>query len=108
VYGPDARSGWSVFHKQGRGTVGGSRRVDFDPPVRAGTEPDARGFLEPGDVAFWTAGHAIASDFGPMPVSRGAEIRLASPGGVFARTPGEATPPRGAGAGSRVRVGTGA
>ena len=78
--------------------------VYFDTPVRADTEPDAREVMEPGDIAFWPAGHAIAIGFGPTPVSRGDEIRLASLANVFARTPDDVTLLRGVRAGARVRV----
>ncbi len=58
--------------------------VYFAAPVAVALEDDARDVMQPGDIAYWPPGKALAIGFGPTPVSRGDEIRLASPSNVFA------------------------
>lgn len=62
--------------------------VYFDTEISVPRETDARQVVEPGTVAFWTDGDALALPYGPTPISRGDECRLASPCNVLGRLDG--------------------
>lgn len=63
--------------------------VYFDTGVSVSRETDARQVVEPGTVAFWTDGDALALPYGPTPISRGTECRLASPCNILGRLDGD-------------------
>ncbi|WP_435270417.1 cyclophilin-like fold protein [Streptomyces sp. 1222.5] len=66
------------------------KEVYFDTGVSVSRETDAQEVVDPGTVAFWTDGDALALPYGPTPISRGAECRLASPCNVLGSVDGDA------------------
>ncbi|WP_406443875.1 cyclophilin-like fold protein [Streptomyces sp. NBC_01613] len=63
--------------------------VYFDTGVSVPRETTAQQVVDPGTVAFWTDGDALALPYGPTPISRGAECRLASPCNLLGRFDGD-------------------
>ena len=58
--------------------------IYFDTPLNIDLDTNARSVIEYGEIAFWSAGSAIAIGYGKTPASLGNEIRLISPANVWA------------------------
>ncbi|MEV6207433.1 cyclophilin-like fold protein [Kitasatospora sp. NPDC051914] len=78
--------------------------VYFDAGLSVPREPDAAQVVEPGTVAFWTDGGSLALPFGPTPISRDGECRLASPCNLLGALDGDPAVLRSVRDGDAVRV----
>ncbi|MBC7233098.1 MAG: hypothetical protein H5T68_07665 [Chloroflexi bacterium] len=64
--------------------------IYFSIPVQL-QEENAQAVVSSGDLGYWPPGCAFCIFFGPTPVSRGKEIRPASPVNIFGRVVGDPT-----------------
>ena len=78
---------WGALPVSARADTWGDE-IYFDLDVTAGLE-SLREVVEAGDLGFWPPGRAFCIFFGPTPMSRGGEIRPASPVSVVGRIAGD-------------------
>ena len=77
--------------------------IYFAIPVHL-DEEDAQEVVDMGDLGYWPPGHAFCIFFGRTPMSRGNEIRPASPVNVFGKIEGDAKAFTRVSSGTQVRL----
>ena len=77
---------WRALPIEARAETWGDE-IYFPIPVKMGEE-NSQETVELGDLGYWPPGNSFCIFFGPTPVSRGDEIRPASPVNVFGRVAG--------------------
>ena len=101
-----ARAIWEALPIKGRANCWGDE-IYFSIPVSL-EEEDAQGVVGMGDLGYWPPGTAFCLFFGPTPMSRGQEIRPASPVNVFGRIIGDPTVLKQVASGAEIAVEEGA
>lgn len=84
-----AQAIWDALPIKSRGNRWGEE-IYFSIPLNLEPE-NAREVVDVGDLGYWPPGTAFCIFFGPTPISRGEEIRPASPVNVFGKVTGDAT-----------------
>jgi len=82
-----AQAIWDALPIEARANTWGDE-IYFGIPVHL-DEENAKGVVDLGDLGYWPPGHAFCIFFGRTPVSRGSEIRPASPVNVFGKVEGD-------------------
>jgi hypothetical protein len=96
---------WQALPIKGRANLWGDE-IYFSIPLSLELETGQEE-VSIGDLGYWPDGSAFCIFFGPTPVSRGDEIRPASPVTVFGKVIGDAEVLRKVAAGTRITVKSG-
>ena len=78
---------WEALPIEGSVNTWGDE-IYFSIPVNVGLE-NAKAVVSEGDLGYWPPGNAFCIFFGTTPVSRGNEIRAASPVNIFGKVIGD-------------------
>ena len=97
-----ARLVWGALPLTVAGETWGDE-IYFSIPVKAKPERPQE-TVELGDLGYWPPGTAFCIFFGPTPMSRGEEIRPASPVNVFGKIVGDPTVFKKVRAGTKIHV----
>jgi uncharacterized protein len=79
---------WEALPIQARGNTWGDE-IYFGIPVHLEEAEDSKEIVALGELGYWAPGHAFCIFFGRTPMSRGNEIRPASPVNVFGKVEGD-------------------
>ena len=93
---------WDALPIEAPGNMWGDE-IYFSIPIDAETD-NAQAVVELGELAYWPPGTAFCIFFGPTPMSRGTEIRPASPVNVVGRLLGEPKDFKQVGDGTVVKI----
>jgi len=97
-----AQAIWETLPIKGRINLWGDE-IYFSIPLSLELEAGQE-LVNMGELGYWPEGNAFCIFFGPTPVSRGDEIRPASPVSVFGKVIGDATVFKKATAGTEVTI----
>jgi len=100
---PTADLIWQALPLYGRTETWG-QEVYFRTGLSCAAEPGAREVVRHGEIAFWPDGDSIAIGYGPTPVSKNGEIRLASPCNIWAMALDDVRQLKSVHAGERIAV----
>jgi hypothetical protein len=100
---PTATLIWEALPIEGEGNRWGDE-IYFAIPVEAELDDTARAVVERGDLGYWPQGHSLCIFFGPTPMSRGDEIRPASPVNLVGKIRGDLQIFKDAAEGTMVRL----
>jgi len=93
---------WEALPITARANTWGDE-IYFGIPVYL-QEENAQEVVSMGDLGYWPPGHAMCIFFGRTPMSRGNEIRPASPVNVWGKVEGDATVFKKVADGTRITV----
>jgi hypothetical protein len=82
-----AKAIWEALPLEARANTWGDE-IYFSIPVNIEAE-NPKAVVDLGDLGYWPPGNAFCIFFGPTPMSRGNEIKPASPVNVFGRVIGD-------------------
>ncbi|MBI3948696.1 MAG: hypothetical protein HY321_22490 [Armatimonadetes bacterium] len=99
---PTADAIWNALPIEAAASTWGDE-IYFAIPVRI-TPEDGQAVVAMGDLGYWPTGSAFCIFFGSTPVSRGDEIRPASPVSVFGKVSGDPKVFKSVRGGARVRI----